>query len=453
MTPTDADLRFEQHLEDGWAQPLPQLMPRAVELAALPGKTDAVVGMRRVGKTSLLLYHLQQRLAAGVPRRRLVYVNFEDDRLAGVQLADLDALYRAALRLYPGAPGDERWFYLDEIQNVPGWERFVRRLVDTPGCRIAVTGSSSRLLSSEIATSLRGRALTTELLPFSFAEALRFAGGPIPARLPTHANEQAHGEAFFSRYLTRGGFPELQNLDEGRCAAVLRDYVDVVVLRDVIERHGVTNAVALRTLTRRLLSSPAGTFSANRFTQDLRAAGISVSRETTLELVQHLEEAYLLFTVPIATDSERQRFTNPRKIYPVDPSLSVYTAFRRSENLGHLLEALVYLELRRRGYDLAWVRTRSGFEVDFLARHLERGTLLVQVCWDLAEPGTRERELRALEEAAEEWRADEALIVTRAMNAHLSAGKLDVAVRPAWWWLLEDTVQKGASAVGKPEIG
>ncbi|MCB9683787.1 MAG: ATP-binding protein [Alphaproteobacteria bacterium] len=428
----DLSARLEQVIRDGQEAPLAPLIPRDVRLWSLPGKADAVVGMRRVGKTSLLLAHMADRVAAGHPRRNLAYVNFEDDRLAGLQTEDLHLVHEAALRL--GEPDGERWLYLDEVQNVPGWERFVRRMVETPGQRVAVTGSSSRLLSTEIATSLRGRSLTVELLPFGFREALRHRGLPEPDRLPTSTVAQAALERAFDQWFETGGFPEAQDLDARARAALMRSYVDVVILRDVVERHGVTNVAALRALTRRLLAAPAGRFTVNRFTNDLKSQGIPASRELVDGLFQHLEDAFLVGSVPLATDSAQKRAVNPRKVYPIDTAL--VPTLTRSEMRGHRLETVVYVELRRRGYEVGWARTRSDFEVDFVARHPEREPLLVQVAWDLSEPGTRERELRALAEAADEHDIDRAHLITRSTRESTRAGRCEVEVWPAWWWLL-----------------
>ena len=229
----------------------------------------------------------------------------------------------------------------------------------------------------------------------------------------------------------------MQGLAAETRVRVLQDYVDVVLLRDIVERHEVRNVTALRYLLRRLVGTPAGRFSVNRIYKDLRSQGIPVGKDTLHEYLAHLEDAFLVLTVPIYTQSERVRMVNPRKAYLVDHGLARAVSFKASEDRGHLLENVVYLELRRRGWALAYVTTVSGWEVDFLALRPTGSSLLVQVCSSLSEPRTRERELRALAEALEEHDVPAALVVTHGETETLEVAGREVRVVPAWRWLLE----------------
>lgn len=211
----------------------------------------------------------------------------------------------------------------------------------------------------------------------------------------------------------------------------------MVIFRDVVERHGVDNLPALRTLERRLLASPAGRFSVSKLYNDLKSQGMRVGKDTLYEYLAHLEDSFLLFTLPVASPSARVRQVNPRKSYPVDPALSAAVSFRAAGDVGHRLETVVYLELRRRGRRLAYVSTRSGYEVDFLAEDLSGGRELVQVCADLDDPTTRRRELRALEEALAETAGERATLVTLREEGSLSIGGRPARIVPAWRWLLE----------------
>lgn len=416
---------------------LPRPTPRAVPLAGLPGKADALVGMRRVGKTWRLYQHMGELLDRGVPRHRLLYVNLEDERLS-VEAADLSELTDAWYARHPDVPGQKHWLYLDEVQNVPGWERFVRRLLDQANVHVLVTGSSSRMLSAEVATSLRGRALTAEVLPFGFAEALLHQGIAPPTAWPVGPAERARLAHAFATYFEGGGFPEVQGLDAGLRRRILQEYVDVAVLRDVIERHRVTQVAALRWLVRRLLANPAGRFTANRLHRDLQAQGVPVGKDTVHELLAHVEDAHLVYTLPLWTASEGRRQTNPRKAYPVDPALSRTAAFAKPDDVGHRLEDLVYLELRRRGLaELGYVDTVSGFEVDFCGREPGGSLRLVQVCARLDDPDTRRRELRALEEAMGELGVAQATLVTLDDDERVRLRTGEVRVVPAFRWLLE----------------
>ena len=420
---------------------LPRPTPRTVRLAGLPGKADALVGMRRVGKTWRMYQHMGELLERGVPRERLLYVNLEDERLS-VQAAELSELTDAWYARHPDVVAQEHWLYLDEVQNVPGWERFVRRLLDQGNVHVLVTGSSSKMLSAEIATSLRGRALATEVLPFGFGEALAHAGLSAPSVWPVGPAERARLVHAFDAYLEAGGFPEVQRVDASLRRRVLQEYVDVAVLRDVIERHRVTQVTALRWLVRRLLANPAGRFTANRLHRDLQSQSLAVGKDTVHELLAHLEDAHLVHTVPLWTSSTARRQSNPRKAYPVDPALSRTAAFAKPDDVGHRLENLVYLELRRRGLaEIGYLDTITGFEVDFCGRDPDGGLQLVQVCARLADPDTRDRELRALEAGMSELGLNDATLVTLYDEETVRLIPGTVRVVPAWRWLLQEDIR------------
>ena len=427
---------FDTLVAEYAARPLPDPTPRDVAIPALPHKADALVGMRRVGKTWRMFQHLRAQLAGGVPRSRTLYVNFEDERITPAA-EGLSHLVEAWEARFPDAATGPRWLYLDEVQAVPGWERFVRRLLDDGLTRVVLTGSSSRLLSTEIATSLRGRALPTEVLPFSLREAIVHAGGVLPDAWPPPPPVRAQLEAAWSRYAESGGFPEVQGLDAALRRRVLQDYVDVVILRDVVERHGVTQVAALRWLSRRLLAHPAGRFTANKLYRDLKAQGLGAGKDTVHALIGHLEDAHLLHALPLYTASLARRSSNPRKAYPVDPALSRTATFGTSDDVGHRLETFVYLDLRRRGFvDLGYVVTADGFEVDFCGIAPDGSRHLVQVCATMEDPTTRAREVRAMDAALRELGADHATFVTaHASGREVVAGR-EVPIVPAWAWLL-----------------
>lgn len=422
------------------------LTRRDAVLPAVPGKAHAVIGMRRAGKTCFLKQLLAERRAHGPPERS-IYLSFDDDRLAGIDASQLDALLEEYFRRFPeirrrgGRKGRAAWF-LDEIQLVEGWDRFVRRVLDTESIDIVVSGSSARMLSREIHSSLRGRAMATVIAPFSFREALRHRGEEPSVRadrLTTAARSAV--EKRLREYLVVGGFPEAQGsgkrpLIRATRIALLQGYVDTVLFRDVIERHAVSQVAALRWIIRRVLRNPCGSFSANKLHADLRSQGHNVAKDTVHALLDHLIGAFVIAAVPVATDSERRRNTNPRKVYPADPGL--IDAFDTSgrPNTGHALETAIYNELSRRGADVTYVKTNDGFEVDFLARHPDGRQELIQVCADATDATTWQRETRALDAAhAEHPRAERTVIVLDAAAARaLKHPKTQML--PAHQWLL-----------------
>ena len=393
---------IRQKIADSLVQPIPVLTRRDVWIPAVPGKAVAVIGMRRAGKTCMLWQVLADRLAAGAQRSSLLYFSFEDERLAGMQASELDLVVDEYYLRHPEHRDATRAvFFLDEIQLVPGWEAFVRRILDTENIEVFLSGSSVRMLSREIASSMRGRAMEAVVRPFSFIETLRHAGQEAPTGKSPDKRLRSTLNSALLGFLETGGFPETQGLDQRSRMELLRTYVDVVLLRDIVERHDISHPQCLRWMVRQLLGNPAGSFSINKFHNDLRSQGVGIGKDTLHEYLDHLEDSFLLRTVHIAADSIRRRQVNPRKVYPVDTGL--IALFNRSgkAQTGHALETAVLHELERRGAEVAYVKTASGCEVDFHARMADGTERLVQVSADIDNPSTLERELRALTASAE----------------------------------------------------
>lgn len=384
---------------------LPTLTRRDVWLPAVKGKATAVIGMRRAGKTSLLWQILADRQASGTPREGLLYFSFEDERLADLRVQDLDQLVENFYQINPSWRDARRaTFFLDEIQLVSGWELFARRLLDNENLDLFLSGSSARLLSREVATSMRGRAMEAVVSPFSLREVLRHAGREPtkpPDRLTKSERSQLNKD--LADYLAHGGFPEAQGLDTRNRFELLRTYVDVVLLRDVVERHNLSQPQVLHWMVRQLLGNAAGSFSINKFHADLKSRGVAVGKDTLHSYLAHLEDAFLVCCIDVATDSERRRQVNPRKVYPVDTGLIALFDRSGKSNVGHALETAVLHALHRRGAEVNYVRTANGYEVDFLARDVSGKLTLIQVCAELDNPATLAREVRALQDAQETW--------------------------------------------------
>ncbi|HOY57260.1 MAG TPA: ATP-binding protein [Verrucomicrobiota bacterium] len=425
---------LERLIDDFHERALPALTRRDVPSAAVPGKANVVIGMRRAGKTFYCYQQMQSLMAAGIGKERLLYLNFEDERLLPFAAADFQEILDTYYRRFPAFKQQTCHFFLDELQRVEGWDRFVRRVLDTENVRLWLTGSSSKLLSSEIATSLRGRSLTTEVFPFSFREFLRFRGeepaSPLRWGSQTRATLAHHAES----YLRLGGFPEVQEMEDELRRHVLQNYLDVVILRDVVERHGFRNLVALRALIRQLLTAPASCFSVSKFYQTLRSQGIACTKNDLYLFLDALADAFLVYPVPIRSRSNKARQVNPRKVYAVDNGLLDAMSFRLTEDRGVLLENLVFVELRRRGLAPEYYFTQSGREVDFVLPDTgEGGIRLIQVCWTLKDAHTRAREEAALREAMKELRLRQGCILTWMEE---DTSQPDLTVVPVWKWLV-----------------
>jgi predicted AAA+ superfamily ATPase len=432
---------LRQKIADALVTPPPPMTRRDVRLPAVRGKALAVIGMRRSGKTTFLWQCLADRLAAGAPRESLLYFSFEDERLAGLQVEELSWIVEEFFRQQPGLRDARKaTFFFDEIQTVVGWEAFARRLLDTEKVEMFLSGSSARLLSREVATSMRGRAMEVLIHPFSLRETLRHTGAEPDApwdRLPKAVRSDL--DRRLGHYLAQGGFPEAVDIAERDRVALLRSYVDVVILRDVIERHSVSNPVALRWMQRQLLANPAAPFSVQKFYEALRSQGTAVGKDTLHAYLGYLEDAFLIRTVALYTASERQRMVNPRKGYPVDPGLIPLYERTGRPNLGHALETAVLVELERRGYEVSYVRTKEGFEVDFLARAPGQPPELIQVCLDISDNTTREREVGALAGAARELPKARPLLLTLDSMAPRPPLQPPLEWRPAASWFLDQS--------------
>jgi len=378
-------------------------------------------------------------LARGVERQRLVYFNFEDERLGGLRAEELGTVIEEYYRQHPQFRHQaEVTWCLDEIQLIPGWERFVRRVLDSEKVEIFVSGSSARMLSREVATSMRGRAMETVITPFSFREFLRSRHWPeaAPRRLASSAERSAL-RAHFDAYLEIGGFPEAGAYAATRDrVALLQGYVDTVLFRDVAERHRISNLPALRALVRQLLRHPATLLSVSKIYADFASRGIAASKETLLAFLAYLEDAFLVFALPVAKRSERQRQVNPRKLYLADHGLA--QAFSPTPGLdrGRLIKNVVACALSRTCRDLAYARTASGLEVDFVATDFDGRRQLIQAAADISSPATLEREVRALTEAQREFPDATALLVAETDPPHGVTAPAGIRIVAVWDWLL-----------------
>ena len=428
------DAIFEQLVVDFHERPLPDLTLREVALPALSGKIDAVIGMRRTGKTYCLFQTMQRYLDQGVPKQAMLYLNFDDERLLPLGASELGGINEAYYRLFPEHRDRTCYFFFDEIQNIPGWETWVRRLLDTEPVQIVVTGSSAKLLSREIATTLRGRSICTEIFPFSFRESLAHEGiAQITAPRPG-AKKRALLENRMRRYLVRGGFPEVQALADEYRIRILQEYVDVVILRDIVERYQVGNILPLRYLIRHLLGTPATLFSVNKFHNDLKSQGVSCGKNTLHEYFEYLSDAYLIYPVSIHARSERVKRVNPRKVYIIDTGMANAFLHRPQSDWGRLLESFVFMELRRQGLSIEYYRTEAGLEVDFITTAQNGEQALYQVSLGIRDAGTRRREVRGLTAAMKETGIQRGTILTLDQEELIETDAGGIEVLPAWLW-------------------
>jgi len=428
---------LSQLIDDFHERQLPDPVARNKEFFRVKGKADVVIGMRRSGKTWFCFQKIKELMAAGIKKEEILYLNFEDDRLLEFNASHFQAIVDVYFGKHPEHRNNCCYFFFDEIQRIDQWEIFIRRLLDTENLQIFITGSSSKLLGSEIATSLRGRSLATEIFPFSFEEYLKFHGLFTESPKTFGANTAAKLRKAAKEYLEIGGFPEVQGTPIDLRVEILQGYIDSVLLKDIIERHKVGNVLVLKYLVRHMINSFGGQFSVNKFFNTLKSMGIKCTKNSLYEYLDHLTDAFLFYKVPIFSRSEKSRLLNPAKIYTIDTGLLNAMTFRHSSNYGRLLETMVFMQLRRAGWFAEYYHTKDGYEVDFLTKDKPGGrTQLIQVCWEMAEKQTFERELRGLKSAMAELSVSSGTIVTWDDEIVLNN---KIQIIPIWKWLLTGT--------------
>ena len=335
--------------------------PRLYQFPEAPNIIKVAVGMRRSGKTYFLYQTIRKLLSEGIPLQRILYINFEDDRILPLDHKAMGQLVDALYTLYPDNHNHCCYLFLDEVQNVEGWPLVVRRFLDTKNIQIFVTGSSAKLLSKEIATSLRGRSLAIEILPYSYQEYLKAHHLELPSK-PFGKKTLDQHRSYLLDYFRIGGFPGIQSMNSNEQLETLQSYVETVIFRDIVERHQIANIALLKYLIGFLLKSVSAPFSINKFYNDIKSQGHKIAKDTLYSYLAYLEDAFLIFTVPIFTESLRHMQTTPKKIYAIDNGLISANTFNFSENLGKLLENLVYLDLRRKKKKIFYYRTSDGYK-------------------------------------------------------------------------------------------
>jgi len=410
-------------------------VPRRLKIETVPSKATVVIGVRRSGKSTYLFQVIQRLLNQGVARENILYVNFFDDRLHSLGREELGVITEAYFSLYPEKKNTETVHcFFDEIQAAPGWEPFVDRLMRTERCQIHITGSSARMLSKEIATQMRGRALSWELFPYSFREYLDAKGIETDGSMSTR--QRLLVQKAFEEYRETGGFPEVVHLDRRLRTKIHQEYFHAILFRDLVERHDISHPKAVLDLAHRLIDNTASLYTINSLTGHLKSLGHKAPKSAVSDYLEWFEDAYFLFTIRLFDASLARSKTNPKKIYCVDHALVTSVASGILVNSGHLLENLVFTALRRVTPHIWYCKTRTGHEVDFIAQMPDRSRILVQVCESLAAPPTRKREITALAEAMAHYGLRSGTVVTRNEEAHLEVDAGTIKVVPAWRFLL-----------------
>lgn len=392
------------------------------------GKIIAVIGPRRSGKTYYLFSKIAE-MRKQIPVEQLVYLNFEDERLT-LEAGELHLVIDAIRQLNPDLPPDRVHFYFDEIQEVRGFEKFIRRMHDTVSRNIYLTGSSARLLGKEIATSLRGRALAYELLPFSFSEYLRYFEIPGDTDSARGRNQIAKA---FDDFVLSGGFPEVLRYDETLWRQTLQSYGDIMIFRDIIERHEISQIHVVRDFLRKLISCNAMIYSINKYYNDLKSRGVNISKDTLYALSSHFEDAFLALPLAKSESSAVRQARAFKKYYMNDTGfVAAYSSDPRAD-AGRLLETQIFLEHKKHGVSQTYYS--NGFETDFIVADGKRSPVAIQVCHDLNDNNVK-REAEGILHAIDSKKAGRGLIVTRQLEETITYKGRKIPAIPAWKYVM-----------------
>ncbi len=410
--------RVLQYFLDFQEKNLPELINREL---AVPVKREyiiSIIGPRRAGKT---FYFYQ--LIKSLPRENVIYIDFEHPVFDGFEAGDIGDV----LKLYREVSGEPKYIFLDEVQNLPKWEKAVRYLHDE-GYHVFVTGSSSKLLSKEIATSLRGRALRYTLLPFSFREFLRARG--FTYRKYLSSKKEAEIKALLRDYLMWGGFPRvvLEDSEEIR-EKLLTEYFDMIVYKDIVERYNIRNLHVVKLLIRSLMRSFSKEFSVHGFYNSLKSQGIKVSKAILYDYLGYIEDAMSVFLLKKFSYSIKTSELSIPKVYPVDTGLARVFSF--TSDIGRLMELAVFLELKRREKGVYYYKGQR--EVDFVVTEREKPVELIQVTYARDSGEVRPREIDAIKTAGEKINVEQRTVITWDYDDE----KGGIRFVPLWKWLIE----------------
>jgi len=423
------EAKVRSYIEDWYTKKLPSLVERELSVKPVKDKVISIVGPRRAGKT-FYFYQLMRR-----NKESCLYLDFEDSALVDVKFDEVLDVINLFTEITGKVPTD---IFLDEVQRVEKWETMVRTLLNRGSYRIFVTGSSSKLLSREVATQLRGRSLTYFLFGFSFREFLKAKGINLGEVLS--GVEKAKIKNLLREYLEFGSFPEIVLKEDKE--KILKEYHDTIFFKDFVERHELKSFDVAKFVFSQVLQSFSHEFSVNRLVNLLKSSGIRMGKNTVYDYVEKLQDTLAVFFVKKYSEKISLRESWPRKVYVCDTGLSKVIRF--SADFGRLMENVVFIEELRRINDnplleIFYWKDRQQNEVDFVLKEGLKIKQLIQVTYANGKDEIGRREIRALLKASEELRCKDLLIITWDYDDELEIGNEKIKFIPLWKWLIMRT--------------
>ena len=425
----------------GFPQYLPKkVIHRNIELPLNSNKVISIIGARRAGKTFLMYEAINELLSNGLQIQRILFFSCEDERLQ-MDISEMDLVVQAYTELYPDLDQSNTYWFFDEIQNIPGWERFIRRVYDTITRNVFISGSNSKLLGTEISTSMRGRTLSIEVFPLSFAEYLRF----------NNISDDYYGTKnkavivnYQNKYLYEGSFPELTLIDNQFKINLLQEYYHLMLYHDLIERYNVQNIIAMKYLIGRMLVSIGKPYPANRIYNELKSKGIKISKTTLYQYVEYIQTVYMVFQLTKYDASFIKQETSEKKIFFIDTGLLHALSPVPAENKGMLLENTVFLYLRKKYgsfmlNNLFYYKTTT--ECDFIVFDRTKPMYCIQVSYDISDDKTRKREIKGLLAALKHFNLSEGYILTAEQEEEITIDSKKIKILPAYKLMIDNELK------------
>ena len=406
------------------------IIPRQLLVPLDSSKVITIAGPRRAGK-SYYLHSLINKLKQKIPTEKILYINFEDERIIKENFRFQDII-DAYIQLYPENELSEVYFFFDEIQELNNWAVFVRRLNETISSHIFITGSSAKMLSSQMAGALRGRAIEYNLFPLSFKEYCRFKAIDTDDIYSTK-NRNCLFTAY-RNFIHCGGYPETVDFDEELRVKTLQSYTDIMLYRDIIERHNIKNLYVVRDMSRRLIANSAQFFSVNKYFNDLKSRGYKIGKNDLYEYLEYYSDAFFIYQLKKQSESISTQQQSLKKIYTIDSGIITAENYTMAANNGYLLENLICNELIKHNKEIFY--SKNGYECDFIVLTHDRIEELIQVCFNLNETN-KKREYKGIISAAKLFNKQQGLIITDNEERNISINGIDITIIPAWKWLLQ----------------
>ena len=399
----------------------------------LPINTEiiiSVIGVRRSGKTYMLYETIKKLLKNKIPKQNIIYINFEDERIK-LKQNEFDFILQAYQELYPKINLEDCYFFFDEIQNTTGWEKFIRRIFDTISTNIFITGSNSKLLSTDIATELRGRTITYTVYPLSFKEFLNFNN--ISTNF--YGTEQKNKILLYSKkFLHFGGFPELINLQEDLKIKKLQDYFNSIIYKDLIERYEISNPTILKFFIKKIFANVTKPLSVNKVYNELKSLGYKISNNVLYEYLEYIKATFTAVLINKFSFSQIKQEKSEKKAYAIDTGFLTAIDYSFSQDYGKLFENMLAMEILKANKEIMFFKAQK--ECDFIVKDKKKITPL-QVSYSIENEDTKQREINGLYAACKYLKCKKGKIITFEEEDNIKYKDIEIEIIPAYKYMLK----------------